>query len=77
MRVRGIVGVALVFLAAAAAVEAGLPKPLRMVDRVTTSYSRGAYGFRTGKYSKHTWGNRWNQSLGRAPMIVSPYISRY
>ena len=54
--------------------EAGSPKPVSMVERVTTSESRGAYGFRNTKYNKASWGNRWWQTLGRAPIIVSPYV---
>ena len=74
MSVRRAWGAAIVLLVAGAMAEAGEPKPVSMVDRVTTSQSRGAYGLREGKYNRHTWGNRWKQSLGRAPVIVSPYV---
>ena len=75
MRVRGIVvGSALALWVVAAAAEAGLPKPVKLVDRVATCQSQGAYGLRTGKYNRVGWGNRWNQSLGRAPIVMSPYV---
>ena len=54
---------------------AAAPKPVSMVDRVTTSQSRGSYGFRKTKYNKITWGARWHQTLGRAPVITSPYVA--
>jgi hypothetical protein len=77
MRIGGIVVSALALCTLAAAAQAGLPRPVSMVERVATSQSRGAYGFRSGKYSKAAWGNRWNQSLGRAPVVVSPYVRGY
>ena len=77
MRVRGVVGIALFFVAVAAGAEAGLPKPVRLVNRVETCASRGAYGVRAGKYNKASWGNRWKQSLGRATVGLAPYVARY
>jgi hypothetical protein len=77
MRVREIIGAALLLGLAAAAGEAGLPKPVNLLDRVANSQSRGTYGLRSGKYNSFSWGNRWNQSLGRAPVTVAPYIRGY
>jgi hypothetical protein len=54
--------------------EAGLPKPASLLKKTTTCQSQGAYGLRTGKYAKPSWGNRWRQSLQPAPVIVSPYV---
>jgi hypothetical protein len=54
--------------------EAAPPKPVSMVERVTTGQSRGSYAFRNSKYNKSTWGARWRQTLGRAPVITSAYI---
>jgi hypothetical protein len=71
------VGSALALWMAAAGAEAGLPKAVNLLDRVTTCQSRGVYGIRAGKYNRPSWGNRWNQSLGRAPIIMSPYVLRY
>jgi hypothetical protein len=56
---------------------AALPKPTSLVDKVATSQSRGIYGIGNTRYNKVTWGNRWRQSLGRAPIIISPYIRGY
>ena len=53
---------------------AKLPKPARLIDKTTTSWSRGAYGLPESKYSKPSWGNRWWQSLGKAPIIVHPSV---
>lgn len=55
-------------------VEAGPPKPVSMIDRVTTSQSRGSYGFRKTKYNSPRWGNRWRQTLGRSPVFTAPYV---
>jgi hypothetical protein len=54
--------------------EAALPKPVSMIDKVATSVSRGAYGFRTTRYNKPTWGNRGPQTMGRVPVVLSPYV---
>jgi hypothetical protein len=53
---------------------AALPKPKSLIDKVETSQSRGIFGLGNTKYNKVTWGNRWRQSLGRAPIIISPYV---
>jgi hypothetical protein len=54
---------------------AKLPKPAPLVDKVTTSWSRGTYGIReSSKYNKMTWGNRWWQTLGKAPIIIHPSV---
>jgi hypothetical protein len=74
----GRIGVlAFIFCVAYGFAEAALPKPVSMIERVTTSQSRGAYGFRSTKYNHPSWGNRWRQSMGRAPVIVSPYARGY
>jgi hypothetical protein len=53
---------------------AKLPKPARLIDKNTTSWSTGVHGLRNTKYAKPTWGNRWEQSLGKAPIIVHPSV---
>ena len=53
---------------------AALPKPKSLIGKVTTSQSRGIYGLGNTKYNNVTWGNRWRQSLGRAPIVISPYV---
>jgi hypothetical protein len=45
-----------------------------MVDRVQTSQSKGTYGFRKTKYNKPKSGTRWHQTLGRPPVVLSPYV---
>jgi len=55
-------------------VEAALPKPVVMVDRVKTSQSKGSYGFRKTKHNKVKSGTRWHQTLGRTPVVLSPYV---
>ena len=77
MKIRGIVGSALALWMVAAGVEAGLPKPVKLLDRVMTCQSQGAYGIRSGRYNRLGWGNRWNQSLGRSPVVMSPYVRGY
>ena len=74
MKVRriGVVAVGLCLMGAAA--QAGLPKPVALVDRVATSQSRGGVGFHETKYNKASWGNRWKQSLAPAPVIVAPSV---
>jgi hypothetical protein len=57
-------------------VEAASPKPVSMIERTTTSQSRGAYGFRSTKYNKASWGNRWDQTIGRPAVIMSPYARK-
>lgn len=57
--------------------EAASPKPVSLLDRTTNSQSRGSYGFRNTKYNKAPWGNRWEQTIGRAPLILSPYVRKY
>jgi len=77
MRIRGVVvGSALALWIVAAGAEAGLPKAVKLLDRVETCQSR-VYGLRSGKYNRFGWGNRWNQSLGRAPIVMSPYVRGY
>jgi hypothetical protein len=55
-------------------VEAAQPKPVNLLNRVTTSGSSGAYGFRSTRYNKASWGNRWRQTLGPSQLILSPYV---
>jgi hypothetical protein len=57
--------------------QAALPKPKGLIDKVVNSQSRGIYGLGNTKYNKATWGNRWRQSLGRAPIIISPGVRGY
>ena len=74
----GRVGVlAFIFSVAYGSAEAALPRPVSMVERVTTSQSRGSYGFRSTKYNKASWGNRWRQSLAPSPLVLSPSVRGY
>lgn len=57
--------------------EAALPKATPRIDQVTTSQSRGSYGLRQTKYNKPSWGARWHQTLGRFPVMMSPYVRGY
>jgi hypothetical protein len=71
----GVFAVALGMVGAFA--QAALPKPKSLIDKVETSQSRGTYGFRTTKYNQPAWGNRWHQTLGRAPIIMAPSVRGY
>jgi hypothetical protein len=53
------------------------PKAALRLDQVVTSQSRGVYGFRTTKYNKPDWGHRWQQTMGRPPVVVSPGVRGY
>lgn len=57
--------------------EAASPKPVSLLEQTTTSQSRGTYGFRSTKYNKPAWGNRWSQSLSRPPVNVAPYVRKF
>ena len=74
MSMRRAAVVSLTFLVVASAAEAGLPKPAALIERVSTSQSRGVYGLSDSKYNQASWGNRWKQSLGRPTIVVSPYV---
>jgi len=74
MKLRRIGAAALGISLLGAAAQAGLPKPVALVDRVATSQSRGGVGFHETKYNKASWGNRWKQSLAAGPLIVAPSV---
>ncbi len=74
MKVRRIGAAALGLCLMGAAAQAALPKPVALVEKVTTSESRGGPRFRNTKYNSPSWGNRWKQSLGSFPLIVSPAV---
>jgi hypothetical protein len=54
--------------------EAALPTASSRIDQVSTSQSRGSYGISWTKYNQPTWGTRWRQTLGRAPVFMSPFV---
>jgi hypothetical protein len=78
MKARTLLFAALLALAKGAGVEAArMPKPVSLVDRVETSWSRSTPLNKVGKYEGVSWGNRWWQSLGRAPLIITPWVRQY
>jgi hypothetical protein len=77
MKIGRIGVVALTLCVAGGFAEAALPKPASRIERVDTSESRGSRSLRWTKYANATWGNRWRQTLGRTPFVVSPYIRGY
>ena len=74
MKLRRVGALSFALCVVGASVEAALPKPVVLVDRVKTSQSQGTYGFRKTKYNKPKSGTRWHQTLGRAPVVLSPYV---
>jgi hypothetical protein len=78
MKARTLLLAALMATAVGTAVEAAkMPKPVSLVERVETSWSRITPGIRNGKYDGASWGNRWWQSLGRAPVVMTPWVRQY
>jgi len=78
MKARTSLAMAVLGLALCGVAEAArLPKPTSTMDRVNTSWSRGTWGIRDGKYNRFTWGNRWWQTLGPAPLIMIHTIKQY
>ena len=77
MKARTLLFAALLALTVGAGVEAArMPKPVSLVDRVETSWSHGTT-LGQGKYQGASWGNRWWQSLGRAPIVTTPWVQQY
>jgi hypothetical protein len=77
MKARTLLLAGLLGLALGAGVEAGMPKPVSLVDQVETSWSRTTPGLSSTKYQSATWGNRWWQTLGRVPVIMTPWVLEY
>jgi hypothetical protein len=71
----GVLAVALCVVCGLA--EAGLPKPVSLIQKVSNSESRGATISRMTKYDKPTWGTRWRQTLAPVPAVVTPFVRGY
>ena len=77
MKARTLLFAALLALAVGAGVEAAkMPKPVSLINQVETSWSRGT-NLGKGHYQGASWGNRWWQSVGRAPLIMTPWVQQY